>query len=502
MIDPPRTTWKGGGTALLCFCLLSPGCRERSASSAPVRIAHEAPLISLDPVAASDSIAKSVLSNFYDALVDHDAQMRPIPDLALSWSSPDERTWILPLRTDVLAHDGGVLTPRDVRVSLDRARSAPESAVRDRLATIESVEVEGTVLRIHTRVPDPSLLERLADVLIAPERATATLAQKPVGTGPYQFVRGSEARIEARAFPGCWRGRPRIELAEFLSLDGGAALQALSRGEVDVLRWVPEARVAEFQALPGIRVVGRHGLRALYLWMNSEKQGSVRNPFADKRVRRALSFAIDRDALIAGLGGRGTSLERFFPQAVLGHVSGSGALAFDPSRSRSLLREAGYPDGFKTELVAASGAEPVVALIVPMLGSVGVEVQPKSTTWTQMLPLWQTAHLPFFLGSWWFSSGDASLFLKECLGTRPRDATTGWNPGYSDPALDRLVDEDFRIFGDPKRFKHLELLTEFLLEAMPLVPLVSRDDVYAVRGPVQWEPRVDGRLLATEMAWE
>lgn len=488
-----------GGVAVLSIAALAAlGCRRPAAEPAEIRIGHEAAPVSLDPVRGVDSVSKSLLANLYDPLVDWDGRLKPA--VARSWSNPDERTWVFSLRPGVRVHDGSLLTAADVRFSLERARSDPASALADRLATIESVEVvDDLTLRVRTREPDPHLLYRMTDVFVAPRAAASSLGERPVGTGAYRFARRSGDVLELEAFRGHWRGDARIRTARFLPLvSGDETAAALRQGRVDVVRWVPEARVAEVESLPGVRVVARASLRVMYLWMRSAKP----HPFADRRVRQAVSLAIDRAELVRRLGGHALPLEQFVPTGVAGRLTPAPPLPHDREAAKKLLGEAGYPHGFETSMTYVAGAEPVADAVREQLGEVGIKLLPDRRDWTRMLPDWQAARLPLFLASWWFSSGEPSMFTKECLFTRDARAPTGWNPGYSNEELDRLIALDFRTFGDKARGERLAAVMRLLLDEMPLVPLFSRYDLYALRSGIRWSPRLDGKMLAAEMGAE
>ena len=196
-----RSAPAAGGFAPLALAavLFSCGCRG---DHRVLRISHEAELTSLDPIAASDHIAVSVLSNLYDTLVDFDGEMRLTPALAVSWSTPDERNWVFVLRTGVATHDGGHLVPEDVRRSLERARLDPHSSLRERLAVVASVEVtDSGQLRVRTKESDPLLAHRLTGIFISAGGPDARLEERPVGTGPYRFVGRLPGGLEAAAFP-------------------------------------------------------------------------------------------------------------------------------------------------------------------------------------------------------------------------------------------------------------------------------------------------------------
>lgn len=495
-----RTAGSFGARVAACAALLLLAACSRGAGSPSVlRVAHEADVSTLDPADASDHISISVLSNIYEALVDFDRDMKVVPRLAVSWSTPGENVWVFRLREGVRAHDGSVLGADDVRLSLERARSGPSSSLRTALWTIESVEVAGPgLVRIRTREPDPLLVVRLVPVYVLPRSAAASAAERPVGTGPYRFVRRAPGLVEVEAFPEHWRGRPSVERARFVSVEPGEqTLKVLERDEVDVLRWVPEQLVGRVSAVAGVRVERHPSLRALYLWMGPGR-GPRPGPFADVRVRRAVSLAVDRDALAARFEAGNRPLWQFVPPLAFGHVPGY-RLPHDPGLARRLLARAGRPAGLKTQLTHAPGVERLAAAVAEILASEGIATTPELLEWPTMRDRWQAGELPLFLGSWRFESIEASVFLRDCIHTRDPRAEKSWNPGFSSAQLDRLIEDNFRLYDDEGRREHLRKLWEAMAEEMPIVPLLERLDLYAVRSRVRWRPRGDGNVRVAEM---
>jgi peptide/nickel transport system substrate-binding protein len=218
-------------------------------------------------------------------------------------------------------------------------------------------------------------------------------------------------------------------------------------------------------------------------------------------VRQALSLALDREGIVARIGGRSRPATQFVPPGVFGHLPSLSGLAYDPDASRRLLREAGFAKGFDLTLAYAAGAEPVAEAVRAMFQEVGVRVAFEAREWPDLLAAWRAGHAPPFIGSWLFSSGELSMFLKECLFSRDPKAPSGWNPGYSNRRLDELISLNYRTFGEPARLEQSETLMKLLLEEMPLVPLFSREDLYALRSDVKWRPRFDGKLRAADMEW-
>jgi ABC-type transport system substrate-binding protein len=495
----PASAAGGLATAAFAAGLFSGGCRG---DPPLLRVSHEAELTSLDPIDASDHIAVSVLSNLYDTLVDFDAEMKLTPALAVSWSVPEERTWVFVLRAGVATHDGSRLTGEDVLRSLERARQDPRSSLRERLAGVESVEVTAPgVLRVHTKESDPLLAHRLTGVFIAGGGPQARLGERPVGTGPYRFVSRLPGGLEAAAFPACWRGAPRIPAVRFIRpAQGQPAVAALAKGEVDVQRFVPEDQLERVSALPGFRIERRSSPRALYLWMRSLPGAAGPTPFSDARVRRAVSRAIDRRALADQMGRIDEPLEQMVPRGIYGHVPGT-SLPVDAAEARRLLAEAGYPGGFETPLSYVPALEALALRIAERLGEVGIRVRNEPLEWPELRERWHSGQLTFFVGSWSFASAEASFFFRECLWSRDPGRRNPWNPGFASPRLDALIEANDRLFQPADRQRHFALLAEALAEEMPVVPLLARTDLYAVSNRVRWKPRFDGELRAAEMSF-
>lgn len=452
-------------------------------------------MLALDPTLAAEAATQSALANVYDSLVAFDSEMRLQPALATSWTTPDDHSWVFNLRPGVRFHDGVPLTAADARDGLLRARNDVASKLKGRLASIESVTADGpSTLRVRTLRPDPLLLTRLAYILIAP--------RPPLGTGAYAVELWEPGRVlRLRAFDAHWRGRPAIAGVEFVPLPSAEErIGALRRREVELLRSVPRHLASEVQALPGFRLVARAGLVVNFLWFDSRPRPG--NVFADPRVRRAAALAVDRRRLVAEVGGRSEPLLQLVPQGVFGHVEDPPFAGSDPDEARRLLSAAGYPRGVDVVLVTGPGAstEPLLASLGRMLGAAGFRVTPEVREWPRMISDWAAMRIPFFVTGWRYETGEASSFLRDCLAT-PDLATggAGCNPGYANPALDRVLSEIDEAPADSLRRDGYRQLAELAAREMPLVPLFRVQDLYAVGDGVRFSPRLDGRVLVADL---
>jgi peptide/nickel transport system substrate-binding protein len=493
---------------MLLLALAWVGCARPPATPPPdlVRIAHEGEVFSLDPITVAESVNHSVLSNVYEGLVTFDRDMALVPALAVTWSNVEDNTWQLELRPGVRFHDGTPLTAAEVGAALERARTGASSALRGHLASVSSIEAPSPDrLVLHTTRRDPLLVNRLAYVLVAREARAADGSVRHVGTGPYEVVSWKRGQpLEARAYAAYWGGRVPIGHVRFVTVPDGQELEALGRAGVDVLRFVPDTLTEQVRALPGLRVLSRSGLTTYYLWLGARGEDGKATPFADRRVRQALSLAMDRQEIVRRLGGRGVPASQFVEKGVFGYVSSLPPLPYDLGRARALLAEAGFPAGFESDLVHRAGmsTEVVMTAVREMLAPVGIRVRPRAQDWAAVVEAWTARRLPFFYAGWRFESGDAHSFFVDCLMTQDVARGAGSsNAGVSSPALDEVILAHAGIFGEANRLRHYERMTRLALEEMPVVPLYTRSNNFAVSRQIVWEPRLDGKLLAREMSF-
>jgi peptide/nickel transport system substrate-binding protein len=464
--------------------------------------------VELDPHLQGEAAGFSVLSNVYDALTEFDADMRLKPALATGWRNPEDRVWRLTLRAGVRFHDGSELDAADVVFSLERARSLPESRAAGSLVEVEGVSVaEPGVVEIRTRRPYPLLPHKLALVFIVPEGAPARI-ERPVGTGSYRLVsRDVDRKLVLEAQPEGWRGGPAIQRVEVWSFpEPQERLEALLSGAVD---WIHDVPPADFLRLQGaepaaseIRTAARTGLRLTYLQMHPE-----RPPFNDPRVRMAVHRALDRRALVAeAVLGQGRPLGQMAGPEIFGHAADLEAPDPDPEAVRRLLAEAGYREGTPAVELEHSTARHsgLIEALAAQLTAVGIPVDPRGRPWSEMYPRLYSGEVSLYVGGWITASGDASELLDSKVHTR--DPETGYGDansnGYSNPELDRLIEQAGAVREPLERRRLLEECLRRMMDDPVFVPLYAPYDLYAAVADLRWQPRADGNLPLASMQWE
>lgn len=490
---PARRLGTVGALALLLATCADPGSEEASSSPIPepLRIGLVGEEVILDPHRQNDIVSLSVLGNVYESLVGFDADSRLAPALAESWESPDDHTWRFRLRDGVRFHDGRALTAADVVFSLERARSLPGSRSAGYLVAMdEATAVDERTVEIATASPSPVLANQLTFVYVVPAGSPEEIVD-PIGTGPYRLAAVARDEVTLEAFPGHWAGPPRHPGAAIrLVSDPRVGADALLVGELDVCS-LRRADVDRVRDAPGVEVVGRPASVVSFLALRTDVA-----PFDDRRVRRAIHLAIDREAMVEEhLHGLARPVGQMVGSTILGHDPDLELPEADPETARRLLAEAGHPDGLDVRLQAWEGS--TIEPIVQDLGRVGIRVEPERMPWPELLERRSVGDVSFLFGSMIFATGDASDFFEPAAHTRDEAAGYGQlnDVRYSNPELDALIEQAGAVFDMETRRELYSRAMGLLMEDLPYVPLYIPVASWGLREGIEWTPRLDGRVM-------
>ncbi|MBM2290692.1 ABC transporter substrate-binding protein [Sulfitobacter pseudonitzschiae] len=346
----------------------------------------------LDPTSAAAGAIDSVLySNVFEGLTRFMGDGSIVPGLAESWEiSDDGLTYTFKLHDGVTFHDGTTMDAEDVKFSLDRARAEDSVNAQKALYTgIASVEViDPLTVKLTLSEPNGSLLFNLAwgdAVIVAPE-SIENIKQTPIGTGAFKFVNWVQGdKIELERNDTYWGDAPALAKATFKFIsDPTAAFAAVMAEDVDVFAGFPAPEnLPQFEADPRFQVLIGSTEGETILSTNNALP-----PFDNVKVREAIAHAIDRQAIIDGaMFGYGTPIGTFFAPHNPAYVDLTGLSEYDPEKSKALLAEAGFPDGFETTLhlpppsYARRGGEIVAA----QLAEVGIKAEIINVEWAQWL---------------------------------------------------------------------------------------------------------------------
>ena len=378
--------------SVTAFALLALTAGGAWAAKADVTIGIQLEPPHLDPTsAAAGAIDQVLYSNVFEGLTRFGPDGSVGPGLAESWEiSADGTTYTFNLRPDVKFHDGTGLEATDVVFSLDRARAEDsQNAQKALFSGIKSVEAtDPTTVVVTLNSPQGNFLFNMAwgdAVIVAPE-SIDDIKGNPVGTGAFRFSewkRGDSITIVRNT--DYWGAAPALEQATFKFIsEPTAAFSAMMAGDIDAFYSYPAPEnLVQFEADPRFTVLAGNTEGETILAINNKME-----PFGDVRVRKAVSMAIDRQAIIDGaMFGYGTPIGTHFAPHHPDYVDLTGNAPHDPEAAKALLAEAGYPDGFETTLklpppsYARRGGE----IIAAQLREIGIEAEISNLEWAQWL---------------------------------------------------------------------------------------------------------------------
>lgn len=385
------------GTAALVAALVLSGCSAGTGVDLGTETSTPATLVAaiggepdqLDPQKTSSYFSFQVLENVFDTLVEPDENLEMQPALAERWeTSEDQLTWTFHLRTGVTFQDGTAFSSEDVVYSYRRiidgslANAWKFAAVTD----IEAPDADTVVITVAQ--PTPNLLSSLGGFkgMAIVEKAnveSGEIATHPVGTGPFSFSEYTSGdHISLTANKNYWGGAPKLDgvTYKFIS-EPATALAALKAGDIQWTDVVPAQQVDALKSDSSIALGITPSSDYWYLALNEAKA-----PWNDVRVRQALAYAIDRDAIIQAVSyGTATANQLAIPEQSFWFTDYK-PFSTDLDKAKSLLADAGFAGGTLDMLATKDYPETVTAaqIIASELEPLGITVnirQPDFSTW-------------------------------------------------------------------------------------------------------------------------
>ena len=420
---------------------------------------------------------------------------------AESITYPDELTMTIRVQGARRFHDGSPLTAESIRASYDHLM-ASDSQIKGNFATIESVEVvDDITARVHLTVPSPWLPAQFAVWLtcLSPSSVSAgTVADAPVGSGPYKFVaweRGSEIVLEANPdYPvESPKGRPIARRVRYRFVgDPSTRVADLLSGSAAIVRAVPVDQVASVTD-GGAQVVTQPLSGTAFIRIPTDVA-----PFTDPRVRLALNHAVDVQSIIdALLGGNGRRLPNLFVPNGLGFDESLAAHAYDPDLARDLLSQAGVGDGFATQLAyATSERKDVLEAIAAMLAEVGVDVELIGQEPATFNGGWTDPEAPALRFATWRPMVDPFNLLNLVFSTP--SASGGFLSRHANPKLQPVIDAAAVETDPAERSALYRELGRLLHDEPAAIYLWDLTALYGLSGSAaSWTPRPDDYILPT-----
>jgi peptide/nickel transport system substrate-binding protein len=471
----------------------------------------------MDPHSYISEDNKGATYQVYEALLDIDSNLAVVPQLAVAWQIIDPTHWEFELRQGVRFHDGTPFTAEDVVFSIKRAQ-ADTSDFPQRVDDIAAVEaIDGRTVRITTKAPDPALWLKLADLSIMSKAwAQAHGVAKPAdfvgareetyasrhanGTGPFVLEsfepRGRWTMVRNPDWWGTADYPHNIDRVVHVAQVDPENVAALLDGELDLLQIPPYWALDQIRINPGLKLAYRTKLHTIFFGLD---QGSTelrssnikgRNPFKDKRVREAMARAMDMKSALHELMG-----ELFIPAGMIAARGVNGyapeldqPLPYDPESAKTLLVEAGYPDGFRVTLDCADdwGDDEIAECksVAEQLGKIGIEVAVNFLSSDDHdMKVYEDRQSDFYINGRHMDP-DSEGVLTDLFDSQSYGNATG----YANPRVDELIEKIATEMVTYARDAYLEEAWRIVTEDLVYLPIRHGVSVFAMTKNLEIPP--------------
>jgi peptide/nickel transport system substrate-binding protein len=509
-------------TALIALMVLVPALSPAKT----FRWAAASDVLSWDPHSQNAGLQNGIHAAVYESLVYYNSRTFEVePLLARQWQQITPTHLRITLRPGVKFHDGRPFTADDAVFSILRAMKPTSTYIPFTQGIARVVKIDDLRLDIHTRTPNPVLLNQLTELRILSEswaKEHDSAAPKDIksktenyahrhanGTGPFVLKEWIPNRDIILTRNPTWWGPQESNITEVIynpmpSL--ASRMAALENGSIDLVLDPNPQSLLTLRNNPEFKVLNGPENRTLFIGMDhfsDQLQGSNvkgKNPLKDVRVRKALHTAIDTSAITrVTLRGLGQSTGALIMSRVNGWTEALNQRPeFSIINAKKLLREAGYPDGFEMELSCPNNRYPndedICKAIAVMWGRIGVKTKLTTYPFTDYLPRLQRHELGAYLIGFGPSTYDGLNSLQTLLETRSRNTGDGNFGRYSNPAMDALINK-IKQEMDP------QARTRLITEALQLqnddtanIPLLNLIIPWAMRSNVNTIHRPDNRI--------
>jgi peptide/nickel transport system substrate-binding protein len=491
---------------------------------------------SIDPHFHNLGPNNQIAQHFFSRLIEQDHKQNLLPGLATSWKPLDQLTWEFKLRKGVKFHDGSDFDADDVIFSMHRGGNHPNARSSFGLYTKAAStikKIDSHTLHFISKKPYPLMAVDLSNVHIVSANEKEKWegeynnGNSAHGTGPYKLVRWVKGEVlEMARYDGYHGSKPHWAKIIIKPIKSAPSrLAALLAGDVDFIDQVPTVDIARLKNEPQVQLSQGVSNRVIYLHLDQFRDNPqyvkthdgkpvTKNPLKDVRVRRALSMAINRKAIVERvMEGVAIPAGQLLPEGFFGRSDKLKVEKYDPDGAKKLLAEAGYPNGFQITLHGPNNRyindAKIVEAIAQMLTRIGVkttsDTMPKSVFFKRGKNRGpeKPQEFNFLLVGWGSGTGEPSSPLRSLLGTYNKPK--GWgssNRGlHSNPEMDKILDQALATVDDTKRAALLAKATEIGVgEDVGIIPLHYQVNTWAAKKGLSYKARTDERTVGYDVS--
>ena len=495
------------------------------AQAQTLRWAAQNDILTMDPHSQNHATTNAILMHAYEGLTRYSATYQVEPALATKWTFISPTQVRFDLRKGVKFHDGTPFTADDVVFSFGRIKQ-PQGTMQIYVTGINEVKkIDDFTIDLVLAAPSPILLRNIIDFRImskawADKNRTTSVqdykakeenfaSRNVMGTGSYKITGWTPEQRVTMAMNTDWWDKHTGNVREVVYTpikSDPTRVAALLSGDVDILTDIPTQDVARLRSDAKLKIVDGPEVRTIYFAPDvgsaELKYSNVKgkNPFADKRVRQALSMAIDREAIKRNIM-RGLSIPAGLMVApgVNGNTPDIDVpIKTDSEGAKKLLAEAGYPDGFEVRMNCPNNRyvndEEICQAVIAMWARIGVKIQLVAENMATFSQKFQNFDSSLYLLGWGVATYDAQYMIQSLVRTRTSGADGNFNfSRISDPTVDRLTDAMKSEVDVAKRNAMIKEALLRIKDEVLVIPIHHQMRPWAMKAGVTTVHRSDDR---------
>ncbi|MDO5713522.1 MAG: ABC transporter substrate-binding protein [Tissierellia bacterium] len=455
-------------------------------------VAVSADATSLDPENYNDIYSENVMKQIYNKLMEKDADENLEPALATGIDQPDDKTYIVHLRDDVVFHNGEPLTTEDVIYSLTRvANSAKYAYIFDKI-DLESFETpDEHTLQFKLTEPDGSFLQALSHPAAsivnkkAVEEAGENYAQNPIGTGPFKMESWTKLdNITLKKNDEFWGDAPTFSTLVFRVIpEGNNRVIELESGGVDIAYQIAPTDISKVEENENLQLLRKMDNSIHFVGLKVSD-----GPFADIKAREALAYAVDMKTIVEsvyeGVGSVATGPVN--PNFAYSISPDTEPVPYDPEKAKQLFEEAGVAPGttFKMYVNDNPQRQDMATIIQSQLREIGYDATITTLEWGAYTEALKNKEHDIFFMSWSPSVVDPHYALYGPFHSK----NVGEGPNYmyySNPELDPLLDQAIQLNNGDEREKLYKEAQEMILKDYPWLYVANGENVIGAQSYIK-----------------
>jgi len=439
--------------------------------------------------------SSSIFRNFYNSLVTYSDDGRIMPDLALSWTNPDDLTWRFILRKGVKFTDGKTLNAYDIKYTYDVIKGDSSSQLNDYFQEITEVNpLSPYEIEIKTAKPAPYLISKLSFLLIIPNGSNDISIKNTPGTGPFVYNKQETVQGEKIVMSrndSYWGDKPKVKkvTAFVYPEDENIKVQDFKSGKLDIIDTHQKESANDMQNFPNTQNLAVSENSVNYLVLNNDDKAAeyintTPNPLKDKRVRLAMWEALDTKGLVnETMKGIAMPADQIVTKQTFGFNPAIVRPEYNTSDAKKLMSESGNEPGFKVKLLINQNRKEVGEYIKQAWRAIGIDVEIESVPDEKYVDTLMSHDFGIGFVNWAEDSKDGQNTLMTLFGDSDKNMGSFKNANLND-IIQKLSAEP----NQKNRQKLIQDGLEIVKDEIPVIPLYSLKVNWYIASNIEWTP--------------